>query len=91
MGESLDRRSDLYALGIVLFEMVTGRVPFVADSVQELLFMRLRVLPPAPRDLQPAVPAALSDLILRCLARDRSERFQSANELCEALDELRRG
>ncbi len=90
VGESLDQRSDLYALGIVMFEMVTGRLPFIAASVQELLFMRVRAQPPAPRDLVPALPAALSDLILRCLARDSAERFQSAGELHDALAALRR-
>ncbi len=73
-----------------MFEMVTGRLPFIAASVQELLFMRVRAQPPAPRDLVPALPAALSDLILRCLARDSAERFQSAGELHDALAALRR-
>jgi hypothetical protein len=85
LGESLDQRSDLYALGIVMFEMVTGRLPFVAESIQGLLFMRLRSEPPAPRDLVPSIPEALSNLILRCLARERAERFQSAAELHDAL------
>ncbi len=89
LGESLDPRSDLYALGIVIFQMVTGCLPFVAESFHELLFMRLRVQPAAPRDLVPAIPAALSDLILRCLAKDRAQRFQSAGELLAALEALR--
>ncbi len=88
MGESLDQRSDLYALGVLIFQMVTGSLPFTAESLHELLVMRLVAQPPAPRDLVPAVPAALSDLILRCLARDRSQRFQSAGELHGALDAL---
>lgn len=87
-GENLDERSDLYALGLVLFEMVTGRLPFTGESIYELLFVRLRVQPPAPRDLVPGVPAALSDLILRCLARDRSQRYQSAGDLLGALAAL---
>jgi serine/threonine protein kinase len=90
LGESLDERSDLYALGLVLFEMVTGRPPFAGGSLHEQLFIRLRVEPPAPRELVPAIPAALSDLILRCLAQDRSQRFQSAGELHAALEALRK-
>ena len=89
-GESLDPRSDLYSLGVVIFQMVTGSLPFAAESLRELLLMRLRAQPPIPRDLVPAIPAPLSDLILRCLARDRSQRFQSAGELHSALEALRR-
>ncbi len=88
-GEHLDERSDLYALGIVIFEMVTGRRPFTAESANEMLFKQIRQPPPAPRDLMPAIPAPLSDLILRCLAKDRAHRFQSANELHAALGALR--
>ncbi len=87
--ESLDERSDLYALGIVLFEMVTGRLPFLAESVIELLFARLRTQPPAPRDLVPTLSAPLSNLIVRCLATERADRFQSAAQLHDALAALR--
>ncbi len=90
LGESLDSRSDLYALGIVIFEMVTGRLPFIAESVRELLFLHLRAAPPDPCTLVPEIPRPLADLILRCLAKERSQRVQSAGELHEALDALGR-
>ena len=90
MGETLDERSDLYALGIVIFEMVTRRLPFVASSHREMLLLRLQTEPPVPRDLVAAIPRELSDLILRCLAKDRAARFQSATELHHALMTLLR-
>ncbi len=87
-GEKLDERSDLYALGIVPFEMVTGSRPFIADQSEDMLQMHLEAIPPSPRDLRPEVPEALSELILRCLAKDPAERFQNATELHDGLETL---
>ena len=88
LGEPLDPRSDLYALGIVIFQMVTGRLPFEADSVREQLVMRLEQAPPDPAQLCNAIPRDLSELIVRCLAREPERRFQSAGELERCLSAL---
>jgi len=84
-GEDLDERSDLYSLGVVIFEMVTGRRPFVADAVNQLLLMHVEDPPPPPGDLRPEVTPALSELILRLLAKDPAERHASAGDLVCAL------
>ena len=60
VGDGLDERSDLYSLGIVLFEMLTGRLPFLAESVYEQLVLRLREDPPAPSQIRTSIPEALS-------------------------------
>ncbi len=88
-GESLDERSDLYSLGIVLFEMVTGQLPFVGESMRDLLAARLHGPAPDPRRISPQIPQALASLILRCLDRDRDRRFQTARELFDSLRALR--
>ena len=81
------RRTDR-SLGIVLFEMVTGLQPFNDDTIKEVERMHLEVDPPNPGEVRPGVPDDLSSLILRCLAKDPEERFQTAAELGDALTAL---
>jgi len=81
LGEDLDRRVDVYAAGVLLYECLTGRPPFEADSPAALIAKVLTDRPVAPRTLNPEVPPALSDLVLEALARDRDARPRSAAEL----------
>ncbi|MDD8025019.1 MAG: protein kinase, partial [Acidobacteriota bacterium] len=80
-GRDVDARSDLYSLGLILFEMTTGRLPFEAESDLAMARRRLETAPPSPDSLNPAVPASLNALILRCLARDPADRPASAEAL----------
>lgn len=86
--ETLDERSDLYALGVVLFEMVVGRRPFLGDTSQDLLTQHRHAAPPDPRSLRPALSNDLADLILRCLAKAPATRYPSATALRQALRQL---
>jgi serine/threonine protein kinase len=88
-GESLDARSDLYAVGITLYELTTGRLPIHGNSFPEIINGHLQALPKPPCEINPSVPATLSALILKALAKDRSERFQSAAEFLLALESVR--
>jgi CHASE2 domain-containing sensor protein/predicted Ser/Thr protein kinase len=84
-GTTADGRSDLYSLGVVMFEMATGRRPFPNDEPHELLFMVLNQEPPQPRILNGRISPRLEAVILRLLAKNPDDRFGSAEELLQSL------
>jgi eukaryotic-like serine/threonine-protein kinase len=84
-GEVADHRSDLYSLGVTLYEMLSGRPPFMADSAMTLMMMHLNDPIPNVRGFRQDVPAEMVRILERCLAKDRSERYQSAAELSADL------
>jgi serine/threonine protein kinase len=85
LGETLDPRSDVYSLGILLFELSTGRLPFPARTISEAIRFHTRETPPKPRSIQPDLPEVLEEGILRCLEKDKTKRFASAAELAAFL------
>ena len=84
-GLELDARSDLYAAGVVLFECVTGRVPFDGESVYAIVAKHLEEPAPDPRQFNADVPEALSQVILKAMAKERGDRYQTAGEMHDAL------
>jgi len=79
-GEETDARSDIYSLGILLYEMLTGRVPFDSSSEYELMRCQIEVAPTPPRVHAPHIPLSVEQAIMRSLAKKRNARFQSASE-----------
>jgi Tol biopolymer transport system component/predicted Ser/Thr protein kinase len=88
-GKPVDNRSDVFSLGIMFHEMVTGQRPFVGDTHASIVSSILRDSPPPITDVHPAHPVGLAKIVKRCLAKDPSRRYQTALDLRNALEELK--
>lgn len=79
-------QSDLYALGVILYRMTTGQLPFVHDDLLELLMLHMTAVPPAPRTIRPDLNPSVEAVILKALAKEPGDRFQSGKALADAVE-----
>ncbi|OQY21850.1 MAG: hypothetical protein B6I34_06775 [Anaerolineaceae bacterium 4572_32.1] len=90
-GKKIDARSDIYSLGVMLYEMVTGRVPYEAETPMAVVLKHITAPLPLPRKINPGVPRAIERVILKSLAKNPDDRFQTVSEMTAALEAAVRG
>ncbi len=89
-GAATDARTDLYSVGVLLFEMLTGKLPFEADSPVSVAILQIQSTPTLPSSLNPNIPKGLEEIIMKAMQKDVSKRYQSAAEMLRDIDSFKK-
>ena len=89
VGKLIDQRSDIFSLGVMLYEMLTGKAPFVGENVNAIMYQTLNCIPPPPGSINSAVPDMLNFIVAKALAKGLDDRYQSAKDLASDLNACR--
>ena len=84
-GQQLDFRSDIYSTGVVLYEVFTGTIPFEGETPLAVVLKHIQEAPPSPQTRNPRIDPRISQIILKCMQKDPKDRYQTVNDLYEAL------
>jgi eukaryotic-like serine/threonine-protein kinase len=89
-GDLTDEKADIYSVGVMLYEMITGRLPFEADSAVSVAIMQLQADPKPPKEINPAIPDGLEEITLKAMQKNPTQRYQSAAEMLRDIESFRR-
>jgi len=86
LGKKVDQRADIYALGVILYEVLTGVPPYTRGDHMSVMYQHVQGKARVAKDVNPALPQELSDVVMRAMAVDKTKRFQTMTELSAALE-----